>query len=62
MLPNAVILSVVYIIKTISQEQNKQRIVVCKIFHFVLFLWITVINTAGAGMIIKDTKKKSEEC
>lgn len=66
-LPKAMILGVVYLIKTISREQNKQRIIVCKIFHFVLFLWITVINTARTGMIIKDTKKnkkpkKTEEC
>lgn len=55
--PKPVILGVVYIIKTISQGQNNQEVVVCKIFHFVLFLRITVINTAGTGMIIKDTKK-----
>ena len=53
----AVILDAAYIIKATSQEKNKQKVAICKIPFKKIFLWVTVINTAGSDMIMKDTKK-----
>lgn len=52
----AVILDAAYI-KATSQEKNKQKVVICKILFKKIFLWVTVINTAGSDMIMKDKKK-----
>ena len=57
----AVIFDATYIFKATSLEKNKQKVVICKTFFFKKKLWVTVINTAGSDMIMKDFKK-SEEC
>lgn len=53
-------LDAAYIIRAASQEKSKQKAAICKVL-FKTCLWITVINTAGSDMIMKDTKK-TEEC